>query len=336
MSGNMLRTTSSEKALGGYFEWEPTPGGEPIHLNARLALKSGRSCVRCLLDVERPSAVWVPFYCCDALLEPFDAAGVAVKRYAIGPDLAVDPSVKMADAERIVVINYFGLQNAQIAAAEERWREHVWVDNTQAFFHRPESPQAFDCNSARKFLGVPDGGYLYGPPSAVLPAAETWQRNANYRFEHLILRGQGDISEGRGIFEENERRNGEGIERMSRLSEAMLARINFAQTAQIRRENFQTLHATLAGRNRLPPDLLTLDADTVPYCYPYLPRRPIAHRYLWDRQIFAPRLWVECAANPARGFEWEQDLARNLLPLPIDQRYGRAEMQRILEVLDDC
>ena len=32
----------------------------------------------------------------------------------------------------------------------------------------------------------------------------------------------------------------------------------------------------------------------------------------------------------------EQDYARNILPLPVDQRYGEAEMARIIEEVSKC
>jgi hypothetical protein len=319
-------------AVGGYFEWEPTTGGEPLHPHARLALNSGRSCVRCLINVEKPTAVWLPYYCCDALVEPFRAAQIPVKRYKIGPDLSISPALELARGERIISINYFGLQNRQNTALEDRWEECMWVDNTQAFYHRPVAPKAFHFNSARKFFGVPDGGYLYGPDLAVLPSPDTWPRNANYRFEHLILREQGKIAEGHKIFQENERRNGGAIAQISRLSESILGGINYVSTAEIRRENYQYLHDALALSNRLPANLLNLDTDTVPFCYPFLPQQPISHQQLWDQQIFAPRLWAECVSGS--GCDRAQELSRELLPLPIDQRLGRAEMDRILEVLD--
>ncbi|TWU13718.1 hypothetical protein CA54_25530 [Symmachiella macrocystis] len=320
--------------VGGYFEWEPTASGEPLHPHARLALNSGRSCVGCLLNVEKPAAVWVPFYCCDALLEPFRAADIPLKHYGLEPDLSVSPGVELGRGERIVVINYFGLQNKQIAALADRWAECLWVDNTQAFFHTPEAPKAFYFNSARKFFGVPDGGYLYSPDDAALPSPETWQRNANYRFEHLILREQGEIFAGHEIFRENERRNGEAITQISRLSESILGGVDYAQAARIRRENYQYLHGELDSRNRLQESLLHLDAEAVPFCYPFLPQPPILHQQLWDQQIFAPQLWAECVSRDGRGFDWERELSRELLSLPIDQRLGRAEMDRILEVLD--
>ena len=321
-------------AVGGYFEWEPTASGEPLHPHARLALNSGRSCVGCLLHVEKPTAVWIPFYCCDNLLEPFQAAEIPVKYYGLEPDLSVSPGVELGRGERIVAINYFGLQNKQIAALEGRWGECLWVDNTQAFFHSPDAPKAFYFNSARKFFGVPDGGYLYGPDDAALPSPDRWPRNANYRFEHLILREQGQISAGYEIFRENERRNGEAITRISRLSESILGGVDYAHVARIRRENYQYLHRELAPRNRLQASLLHLDAEAVPFCYPFLPQRPISHQHLWDQQIFAPRLWAESVSRDGNGFDWERVLSRELLPLPIDQRLGRAEMDRILEVLD--
>jgi len=34
-------------------------------------------------------------------------------------------------------------------------------------------------------------------------------------------------------------------------------------------------------------------------------------------------------SRPVAGFEWERELAARLLPLPVDHRYGSADMTRV-------
>ena len=308
-------------------------GRQSLHSRARLTLNSGRSCLSCLLELEQPTAVWLPYYSCNALLEPFHKARVPVKFYALSHEMTIDSPPPLAENERLLVIHYFGLQAATVNDLEQRYAERLWVDNTQAFFLCPEHPRAYHFNSARKFFGVPDGASLYAPEEATIPPPETWPRNTEYRYEHLDLRSQGRIAAGREIFRDNERRNGGDISQISALSEEMLGQLDYEQIARTRRENYQFLHQELGRRNRLSSGLLALDASAVPYCYPFLPWQAIPHEHLWDQQIFAPVLWRECCERIEIGYEWEKQLSNELLPLPIDQRYGRAEMEYIVKVL---
>lgn len=91
------------------------------------------------------------------------------------------------------------------------------------------------------------------------------------------------------------------------------------------------LHDCLGELNALSIDF-SLHADAAPLCYPFLPSRSL-HEALWQREIFAPRLWTDIAARTEAGFAWERDLAVRLLPLPIDHRYDSDDMQRVADAV---
>jgi len=42
-----------------------------------------------------------------------------------------------------------------------------------------------------------------------------------------------------------------------------------------------------------------------------------------------PTLWPEIDSRAGRGFEWERQVAKRLLPLPIDHRYGPEVMDTL-------
>jgi len=71
-------------------------------------------------------------------------------------------------------------------------------------------------------------------------------------------------------------------------------------------------------------------ARPVPFCYPFLPPRPIPARRLHERGIFVPTLWKDCLQREQAGFEWERELASNLLPLPLDHRLGEDDIEYVL------
>src|SRR5204862_400143 len=57
------------KPIGGFLPLELPPPAAPYHVDA-AALASGRACWHAILRSCRPSRVLVPFYICDAVLQP--------------------------------------------------------------------------------------------------------------------------------------------------------------------------------------------------------------------------------------------------------------------------
>lgn len=190
-------------------------------------------------------------------------------------------------------------------------------------------------NSARKFFGVPDGAYLYTPDNIYLSSLNNLKRNQNYRCEHLLLRHQGILEEGYKIFQDNEKLNGDEIALISELSEIILSQIDYNDVAQKRCQNYLYLDQILGSHNQLSSEVIKLDNNSIPFCYPYLPVKSIKHEYFWEKLIFVPILWRECVNRITEGFEWEKHLTSQLLPLPIDQRYSFEEMDLIIKAIMD-
>jgi hypothetical protein len=317
------------KPIGGFFELEIAAGGGPLHPRA-AALSSGRAGLRCILEAIRPSRAWVPFYICDAALQAFSATGVAVEPYGI--DEAFDPILPPgapAAGECLICVNYFGLKSATVAALVAKHGNRVIVDDTQAFFAMGY-PGAWSFNSARKFFGVPDGGYAFG---AGLSDA-SYPRPSHVAYQHLVNRLLGDQELAFTQYLENEARMTATICRMSVLSERLLAGVDYPAVSERRLRNFAALHDALGARNCLTLFPSPQDAE-VPYCYPLLSSTPVPWSTLWSQGVFAPRLWAEVPKRPnARHFARESMLADRLLPLPIDHRYGSEDIERLAAVVD--
>ncbi len=326
------------REIGGYFEWEMERDGAVLHPEASLLLKSGRSCLGLLLERQRPAKVWAPYYICDGALEPFATSATPVEFYALDErfEIAGDPP-ELRDDEALLYIDYFGLKATYVRQLERRYRDRLWVDHVQAFFHVPDERSAYHFNSARKYFGVPDGAYLYLPSSAPVPSADAvaLRANSDYRLEHLTLRLEGKTQEGRGVFEENERLNGGEVTGISDIGRAMLSRIDYSSVARRRRDNYRLLHAALAEGNQISASVSNLGADAVPFCYPFLPTRPMRKQYFWDRKIYVPVLWRECADRVADGYRLEKRLCAELLALPVDQRCHPADMDRVAAAVRD-
>ena len=68
--------------------------------------------------------------------------------------------------------------------------------------------------------------------------------------------------------------------------------------------------------------------------YPFLPAGGDHHEALWSRQVWAPRLWGADTRLDLTDFE--RRLAVELLPLPVDHRYGPAEMDRLVMLVREA
>jgi hypothetical protein len=315
-------------AVGGFFELETSRGGDLWHRDG-VALTSGRACFRAILESLRPSRVLVPFYICDAALEPLRLLGIPFEFYGLTPSLDPALSAWPADAG-VLYVNFFDLKTSGADRLSAALGPRAIVDDTQAFFRRGRG-SGWSFNSARKFFGVPDGAYVYGPcardvrpapPDDAVPAA------------HLASRLAGDQELAYEQYVAAEAQVSAEVRLPSRASTRLLGSLAYEHVRAARRRNFSQLHERLADANALAMDL-TLDADAVPFCYPFLASRPSLHQALWQRQIFVPRLWPEVTSRPGGPFPWERDLAARLLPLPIDHRYGPEDMARVTDAVLD-
>jgi hypothetical protein len=117
---------------------------------------------------------------------------------------------------------------------------------------------------------------------------------------------------------------------MSVLTERLLSAIDYAEVRRRRRENYLLLHRKLAKHNLFNAALPT---DATPFCYPFLLDRPVDRWLLARHRLYVPTLWEDVWRRRVPGFAVERKFARNLLPLPIDQRYRVEHMEDALQRL---
>jgi hypothetical protein len=314
------------KAIGGFLPLELAPAGAPYHSGA-VALTSGRACWHAILRCCRPSRVLVPFYVCDAVLQPLYATGTPFLFYPITDEFEPDLESGPAPGELLLVVNYFGLLTPVVDMYAGSHPGRAAVDDTQAFFRRGNSGGGWSFNSARKFFGVPDGGFLYGPATGL----DDLPPSVSADCDHLLARLAGDDERAWDQFKEHETRIGIEPRAMSVVSARLLAGADMSRARCRRRSNFGVLHRRLGSINTIA---LSLDrADEAPMCYPFLPARDVDRTALSRAGVFVPVLWPEIERRPEPEFERERRIARRLLPLPIDQRYGPDDMNEVCDAL---
>ena len=328
---NCLRSTSlpdcRTSPIGGYFELE-LPDKWELPYPAAQGFQSARAAFFALIRAGRPKRVWMPRYSCDAMLAPLEQENIECVWYDVNDQLVIDQKLEIETNDWLLYVNYFGVCNKQ---AEELIRrlspDQVVLDYSQAFFAPPQEEVLATVYSPRKFFGVPDGGLIISKIPIEVPKEQ--DANSFRRMSHLIRR-LGDCPQaGFDDFKRAEESLTE-IEpkRMSLLTTRILSSIDYERASKKRSENFFFLHERLREKNKLAVDVSCVAA---PLCYPFLASDPGLRKRLIDSGIFIATYWPDAIGRVNE--DWSEKMVRKLLPLPIDQRYGAREMQRITAII---
>ena len=313
--------------IGGYFELELPDESRQPYPEAQ-GFQSARAAFSALIRVGKPKRIWMPRYCCDAMLAPLEQSGVECVWYDVNEDMVVDASLKIEKKDWLLYVNYFGICTRQAQELIEKFSpDQIVLDYSQAFFSPPHDEVLATIYSPRKFFGVPDGGLIVSKLPVEVPKRQ--DVDSFQRMSHLLWRLGDSPEAGYADFQRAER-SLKDIEpkQMSQLTRRILSSIDYGHASNKRRENLSFLHDRLGGRNILAMDFSCVVA---PLCYPFLSTDPGLRERLATNRIFVPTYWPDAVGRV--GEEWADKMVRRLLPLPIDHRYGLEEMERIASVI---
>lgn len=309
-------------AIGGYLSLE-LPFHEEYHKDA-INLNTGRNCLEYILRARKYKKVYIPYYTCDVILEPFLKLKIDYEFYHINFQFEIVDKIQLKCGEALLYTNYFGLKQRYVQSLAGEYGNALIIDNTQAFYAKPIN-HVDTFYTCRKFFGVPDGAYLYTEASLDDVLAQDSSYN---RMTHLLKRL--DLSAEDGYEDFRCVDNGfvnQPIRKMSNLTHRLMQSIDYVYTYNQRRSNFKLLHNTLQRTNYLQ---FSLEDDSVPMVYPYFSSVSGLREFLIHQKVFVAKYW-------SNVLEWvegdcvEKQLTQRLLPLPIDQRYGVEEMEKVLK-----
>ena len=311
--------------IGGFIEF-PTYTGKLYHENA-IALNSARNSLAYLIETKKIKKIALPRFLCASVGQICKKYNVEIKYYSIGTDF-MPKVLKIAKDEWLYLVNYYGQIDNEKIEEIKKDRTLLIVDNVQAYFQMPVKgvDTIYTC---RKYFGVSDGAFLY---TDSLITYELEKDKSSNRMLHLLGRLEGTASKYYPMYTENE----ELIEhlplrKMSKVTENILRSIDYCTVKRIREQNFSYLNDEFSYLNKL-----FLNIPEAPFMYPlYLSNGSEIRKALQQREIYIPTLWPD-VFELCQESDLEYDMAKNILPLPCDQRYDLDDMRYLIKEVKKC
>lgn len=317
-----------KKEYGGYLPLELCQRQERFRLPEGdiRSYNCGRTAIyeAALAMKSQVHKIYVPYYICHTVVHAITQAGIEVARYSLNEKL--EPTAEIVadnNCEGVLIVDYFGLKDNFLRKISNKYA-HVILDCTQAFFFEPVIREGINnIYSCRKFVGVPEGGYLVEKNTYArqLEPGSSWTQYGFLCKAHEL----GTNSAYQDSLE-NERQLGERKEGMSHLTQKVLQGVDYDLIARKRKENFKRMQELLGDINRLA---IVECYQGVPQCYPFWAPKAMGQELkeaLLKEHIYIPTLWKECREICEEGsleVEWTNDL----LCIPIDQRYSLEDME---------
>ena len=315
---------NSFDSIGGYPELE-LPVREDLFPDAIL-LNSGRACLEYILRADKPKRLFLPKFSCDVLLEPAKGLSLDIEFYSVDENLELSAPVNIGEEDYLLYINYFGLKDKYCQRLSRQYEDKLIIDCSQALFYKNEGPSHI-FYSPRKLVGVPDGGALISSLrlDRALPIATSYQR-AGYLMKRIDLGAEASYGEFRAS---EESLSSEPLQGMSRLTRRLLGNIELEEVKARRRDNFDFLHKHLGQLNQV--EFITQEGT--PLSYPFWAEDGEKLRTrLSQAKVFTPAYWPN-VTEWADEAELEFKMAKQVVHLPVDQRYDQLDMRRVVKLV---
>ena len=118
------------KPIGGYFELELLKASL---YHQTLALKSGRAAFHWILKNNRKN-VYIPFYTCNALLEPIKRIDIPFEFYGLNQALEPKFLPNLEKDEYLLYINYFDIKRDTVEKLSQKYGERsLWITHKLFF-----------------------------------------------------------------------------------------------------------------------------------------------------------------------------------------------------------
>lgn len=323
-----------------------------------ILLSSGRQAITKAIEtaeIRNPGIqknALVPSFTCETVIEPFLLAGYRIESFPIDRNLSIqgEEIIRLIKKKKIGILifhHYFGFET--ISGKTDLLREikgsktQVIEDRTQCLYSQIEPAKAdYVVGSMRKWHGIPDGAFVVCKEGKFLNRPETPDKElekakiaaGRAKYEYLFYH-KGKKQDFLEKYEaaENILDHQKELFCISPFSYHMQASMDREKLKNRRRENYLTVLQGLKDVKKIKVMFPALPQDIVPLYFPiWTEDRTNLQKRLKENHIYAPVVWpkagcLSTVCDAAEGFY------RNLLCLPIDQRYGRDDMERMVKVI---
>ena len=317
--------------IGSFIELQFAKGKEYFKGEKDVArLNSGRSAIFHAFRITNCDAIWLPTYQCDTVRDFLQKKKVNIKYYHIDSDF--NPVGIIPDEnDAVLLVNYYGIMSYKRMKKLSSKYQHVIIDNSQAFFCKPLGG-CLTVYSCRKFFGVPDGAYVLGKDAHKYLDEYEWCHSSDtslFLLQRIEYGCEGKAYESRLV---NENRiNSEDIMRMSKLTQAILDGTDYNNIKTIRVRNFKIAISLFSDINRINP-LKYYDNDAVPMVYPLVIEDDALLERLQNAKHFQGHWWSYLLSETKES-DFENWISRYIIPITIDQRYGKEELEYINSII---
>lgn len=319
-------------------------------------LKSGRNAIKALCRYlsDYKKKVMLPVYTCETVILPFIEEGWEVCYYPLNRDLTINESlfIQKFDVEIPSVIllhSYFGFNTIESETPIEYCKNRgaiIVEDMTQSLFSEHHIQCAdYYVASFRKFLAIPNGGVIISKKKLrdikIEPSDNRIDEIALNAFDLKADYFKGETEEKKVAFREKYQLladlivlNAE-IQRISMVSEKIIFSCDKDKVNRQRQSNYKMLLKAIKKIKYITPVLnLELDGCTPLYFPIYVEHREKLQAYLKDYRIYCPIIWRKPPQLSVEDKETNY-MYKHMLCIPIDQRYGVEEMNKIIDVLNE-
>lgn len=324
------------------------------HKKSHYALiNSGRSAIYlaivCALNNKVNKLAYLPYYCCESIITPFEQLGFTIHYYSMGKDLCSPEGLPdNLQSGIFFFIHFFGKKNTLIIdyINFQRRKNNKFIvieDCVQTCLSSVGGDTGDFCiHSLRKFSAVPDFSMLTFKKHCHYSLLESAEDYVSMRFLAKRIRAEKQQDVALQLYKESELMvEKECIPRKaSWLSSYLSARIDYDEIQKKRRDNWLYLDKLLSLV--LDESVITvlykkIDSDEVPLIFPLMihdGKRDHFKQYLASKNIYAPVHWpLNLQANSYSLFEADIAISEKILGLPIDQRLLKIDIERMVETI---
>ena len=315
------------EAIGGYFSLELPLNAKGELYPEAIKLNAGRFCLEYILRARKYKKIYLAYYTCDSVLQTIKKLGLEYEFYHIDEQLHIASHIELKQNEVLIYCNYYGLQDEYVEQLSKEYGKHLIIDNSQAFYSCP-IPHIDTFNSCRKFFGVADGAYLFTEKK--LDIVLSYDHSIG-RMKYLAERIDRSAEEAFPAFHNNEDIiDHSNISRMSKITQRIMNTIDYDIVAKRRIQNYRMLDSVLRETNSFHKKI---NKNTVPMIYPYLIQDgDKLRKWLIEHKVYVAKYWSNVETWVGKN-SLEASIAKDLIPLPIDQRYGEEEMRYIINLI---